>query len=105
MPIRRTQSMSHQLTATAENKDRVVLVYGDRIEVRSKDLKKRGSHACDMQALRPLPIPVSNSSMMGQATTATTTMAGTTSQDGASSAGQGQQQQLQPVSVTVTESA
>ncbi|KAL0121415.1 hypothetical protein PUN28_006731 [Cardiocondyla obscurior] len=52
----RYQSLSYQLTSN-ESKDRVVLIYGDRIQVRKKDLKKRDSHLCDMQALQPLPAP------------------------------------------------
>jgi hypothetical protein len=29
-----------------------------------QDLKKRGSHTCDMQALRPLPVPTAATSAM-----------------------------------------
>ncbi|KOC68216.1 Potassium voltage-gated channel protein Shal [Habropoda laboriosa] len=63
------KSLSYQLTSN-ESKDRVVLVYGDRIQVRKKDLKKRGSHtAVDMQALQPLPVPTTTTTNTAPAMT------------------------------------
>ncbi|XP_014472802.1 PREDICTED: potassium voltage-gated channel protein Shal isoform X1 [Dinoponera quadriceps] len=64
----RYQSLSYQLTSN-ESKDRVVLIYGDRIQVRKKDLKKRGSHTCDMQVLQPLPVPTNTANTAPAMTT------------------------------------
>ncbi|KAH0956591.1 hypothetical protein HN011_004356 [Eciton burchellii] len=61
-------SLSYQLTSN-ESKDRVVLIYGDRIQVRKKDLKKRDSHICDMQALQPLPAPTNTANIAPAMTT------------------------------------